>query len=87
MGGEVVSFEDYVRQNPGARIFNNAPAGNPGGFRLNVGSPPSSTNPYFGAGFEGYADAFTVGINGSTTIYDFEPSIANAGADLTLIHI
>nr|MBA2760776.1 hypothetical protein [Segetibacter sp.] len=33
-GGEFVSFEDFVRQNPGARILNNAPAGAAGGLRL-----------------------------------------------------
>jgi hypothetical protein len=83
MGGEFVSFADYLSKHPTAKIINEGSAGGTGGIRLGVGAPPGYGS-YFGTNFKGNADAFTVGVNGNTTIYDFEPGIAKAGADTIL---
>jgi hypothetical protein len=86
LGGRYISFPEYLKQNPGARIINDAPAGTlGGGIRLNVGAPLIPV-PAFGPNFIGYSDAFTIGVNGNTIIYDFEASIANAGEDRTVLY-
>jgi hypothetical protein len=72
---------------PDAQIVNQFLAGGIGGIRLNVGVPQMLPFPtYWGSKFVGYVDAFTFSINGNTTVCDFEPSIANAGADKTVFY-
>jgi hypothetical protein len=83
MGGEFVNFSDYISKNPTAKIINEESAGGTGGIRLGVGAPLSHVS-YFGTNFKGNADAFTIGVWGKTTIYDFEYSKANAGEDKTV---
>lgn len=57
------SLSVFIAQHPNARIVNDK---NGGGIRLQAGGTPMADN------FLGNADAFTIGINGKTTIYDFE---------------
>lgn len=57
------SLSAFIAQHPNARIINDK---NGGGVRLQAGGTPMADN------FVGNADAFTIGINGKTTIYDFE---------------
>ena len=74
-----LSLADYVRKYPNATINNDAAKGG-AAIRLTSGGPVFLKN------FIGYADAFKIGINGNVTTYDFEESIANAGADKTVIY-
>ncbi|WP_190300459.1 T9SS type A sorting domain-containing protein [Rufibacter hautae] len=86
-GGEYLLLAAYISQYPEARIVNQPLGGGIGGIRVNVGSPRFAPFiDYWGGAFTGYLDAFTIGINGHTTIYNFEPSIANAGEDKTVVY-
>lgn len=58
------SLSSFIAKNPNARIVNDDKGG--GGVRLQSGGIPMADN------FLGNADAFAIGINGKTTIYDFE---------------
>jgi hypothetical protein len=58
------SLPAFITQYPNARIVNDEKGG---GVRLQAGGIPMADN------FLGNADAFTIGINGNTTVYDFEP--------------
>jgi hypothetical protein len=86
MGGVYFSLASYISQYPDAKIVNQFIGGGTGGIRLNVGAPPVFIPAYWGGNFTGYLDAFTIGVNGNTTIYNFEASIANAGADKTVFY-
>lgn len=57
------SLPAFIAQYPNARIVNDEKGG---GVRLQAGGIPMADN------FLGNADAFTIGINGKTTVYDFE---------------
>lgn len=57
------SLPAFIAQYPNARIVNDEKGG---GVRLQAGGIPMANN------FLGNADAFTIGINGKTTVYDFE---------------
>ncbi len=57
------SLSSFIAQHPNARIVNDKRGG---GVRIQVGGPDMSDN------FIGNIDAFTIGINGKTTVYDFE---------------
>ncbi len=57
------SLASFIAQHPNARIINDKRGG---GVRIQAGGPDMSDN------FVGNADAFTIGINGKTTVYDFE---------------
>jgi len=84
-GGEYFTLASYISQNPNAKIVNQPLGGGTGGIRLNVGVPPVPPfSEYWGSAFTGYVDAFTIVAGADTTIYDFEASIANAGADITI---
>jgi hypothetical protein len=78
-GGTSFSLATYISQHPGAKLLNQLSAGGTGAIRFSFGCPIGSA--ICGGNFRGNADAFTVGINGQSTIYDFEPSIASAGPD------
>jgi hypothetical protein len=79
-GGSIFSLAAYINQNPSAKIIND-PAIGGGGIRLTAGAVVG----IFAPNFIGYADAFKIGVNGVTTTYDFESSIADAGADQTVV--
>jgi hypothetical protein len=57
------SLSSFIAKNPNARIVIDK---NGGGIRLQAGGTPMADN------FLGNADAFTIGINGKTTVYVFE---------------
>ena len=57
------SLSGFIAQHPNARIINDKHGG---GVRIQAGGIPMADN------FLGNADALTIGINGKTTIYDFE---------------
>lgn len=57
------SLSSFIAQHPNARIVNDKRGG---GIRIQAGGPDMSDN------FIGNIDAFTIGINGNTTVYDFE---------------
>jgi len=75
-GGAVFSLATYISQHPTARIINDPAIG--GGIRLSAGG--------FAPNFKCYTDNFNIGVNGSTTVYDFEFSTANAGADKNVVY-
>ncbi|WP_162054891.1 T9SS type A sorting domain-containing protein [Pontibacter pamirensis] len=78
-GGIYLTLDSYISQYPDARIVNQVSGGGFGGIRLNIGSPRFAPfDEYWGTAFTGYIDAFTIGINGHNTIYNFEPGIAEA---------
>lgn len=86
-GGIYFTLASYINQYPDAKIVNQNLGGGFGGIRLNVGSPRIAPfTEYWGAAFTGYVDAFTIGINGHNTVYDFEPGIAEAGEDKIVIY-
>lgn len=60
------SLSEFIAQYPNARIVNDKQGG---GVRLQAGGTPMANN------FLGNADAFAIGINGKTTVYDFELSM------------
>ena len=62
-GAVVYTIASYVKTYPNARILNDHSGG---GVRLQAGGIPMADN------FLGNADAFTIGINGKITVYDFE---------------
>jgi hypothetical protein len=62
-GAPLYTIADYVKEHPNARIINDSTGG---GIRLQAGGVPMANN------FVGNADAFTIGVNGKTTVYDFE---------------
>jgi hypothetical protein len=80
-GGGFFTLHQYIQQNPGARIIND-PALGGGGIRLTGGAVVG----IFAPDFIGYSDAFRIGVNGNTKIYDFEFTIADAGKDQELIY-
>jgi hypothetical protein len=57
------SFSAFISKHPNARIVNDKFGG---GVRIQAGGIPMADN------FIGNADAFIIGINGKTTVYDFE---------------
>ncbi|HVM30316.1 MAG TPA: hypothetical protein VM305_06060 [Candidatus Limnocylindrales bacterium] len=67
-GPPLVTLENYVAAHPGARLA--SPANGDGSLRIVAG---------FGAGawdnFVGNADAFSIGVDGNNTTYDFEPNL------------
>jgi hypothetical protein len=72
-GGTYFTLPSYLARYPDARIVNQQLGGGFGGIRFNVGTPRVSPfTEYWGGGFTGYMDAFTIGVNGHNTIYDFE---------------
>ena len=75
-GGPVFNLATYIAQHPTAKIINDAAIG--GGIRLSAGG--------FAPNFKCYTDNFHVGVNGATTIYDFEFTTANAGPDKNVIY-
>lgn len=80
-GGSVFTLAEYISQNPNARIIND-PALGGGGIRLTGGAVPG----VFAPNFIGNADNFRIGVNGITTIYDFEFTTADAGQDKNVIY-
>ena len=80
-GGSFFTLQQYIQQNPGARIIND-PALGGGGIRLTGGGVVG----IFAPNFIGYSDAFRIGVNGNTKIYDFEFTVADAGKDKELIY-
>ena len=80
-GGTLFTLSSYIAQNPNAKIINDAALGG-GGIRLTGGAVP----PIFAPNFLANADNFRIGINGVTTVYDFEFTTANAGADKNVIY-
>ena len=75
-GGAVFNLATYITQHPTARIINDAAIG--GGIRLSAGG--------FAPNFKCYTDNFKIGVNGSTTVYDFEFTTANAGEDKNVVY-
>jgi len=65
------SLSSFIAQYPNARIVNDKRGG---GIRIQAGGPDMSDN------FIGNIDAFTIGINGKTTIYDFELDTNSLGS-------
>ncbi len=63
MSPPLYSLSNFIARHPNARIVNGK---NGGGVRLQAGGIPMADH------FIGNADAFTIGINGKTTVYDFE---------------
>lgn len=77
--GPFFTLSEYMSLYPKARIRNDAAKGGPA-IRLTAGGV------VFKANFYGEIDAFTIGMDGITTIYDFELTTANAGADKNVIY-
>jgi len=77
-GGIMYKLSSYVNQYPNARIMNDAGGG---GIRLN-----GSASTIFSNNFIGNVDAFTIGVSGNSTTYNFEKSIGNAGEDKSVIY-
>ena len=75
-GGAVFNLATYISQHPTAKIINDAAIG--GGVRLSAGG--------FAPNFKCYTDNFRIGVNGTTTTYDFEFTIANAGNNKKVIY-
>jgi hypothetical protein len=78
-GFPLFSLAAFVAQHPTARILNDATQGG-AAIRVSGGGPVSSGN------FLGEVDNFRIGINGVTTIYDFEFTTANAGPDKNVVY-
>ena len=79
-GGALFSLANYIAINPNVKIVNDESADG-GGLRLQAGAPG-----FFAPNFIGNADNFRIGINGLTTIYDFEFTTADAGPDKTVVY-
>lgn len=77
--GPFFTLAEYLSLYPNATIRNDAAKGGPA-IRLTAGGV------VFKANFYGEIDDFKIGINGATTTYDFENSIANAGADKNVVY-
>lgn len=73
-GGPFFTIAEYLSQYPDATIRNDPAKGGPA-IRLTAGGVVFKPNYY------GSMDNFKIGINGVTTIYDFEFSTSNAGPD------
>lgn len=80
-GGPVFSLATYISKNPTARIVNPGAMGT-GGIRLTAGGPSGVFTPITKAN----VDNFRIGINGVTTVYDFEFTTADAGQDQQVIY-
>jgi hypothetical protein len=78
-GFPLFSLASFAAQHPTARILNDATQGG-AAIRVSGGGPVSSGN------FLGEIDNFRIGINGVTTIYDFEFTTANAGPDKNVVY-
>jgi hypothetical protein len=78
-GFPLFSLATFIAQHPSAIILNDATQGG-AGIRVSGGGPVSSGN------FIGDVDNFRIGVNGVTTIYDFEFTTANAGEDKNVIY-
>jgi len=78
-GFPLFSMATFVAKHPTARILNDATQGG-AAIRVSGGGPVSSGN------FIGDVDNFRIGVNGVTTIYDFESTIANAGGDKSVVY-
>lgn len=78
-GFPLFSLATFIAQHPNARILNDVTQGG-ASIRLSAGGPVSSGN------FIGDIDNFRIGVNGATTIYDFEYTTANAGADKNVVY-
>jgi hypothetical protein len=78
-GGTFFNLDTFISRFPNARIMNDVAKGG-AAIRLTVGGPVFSNN------FIGDADNFKIGINGVTTTYDFEFTIANAGDNKDVIY-
>lgn len=72
-GPPLITLADYIDDYPNARIVNSSSGA--GGIRLVAGFGSSSWN-----NFVGYADAFSIGVDGSTTRYDFEPMTSSSSS-------
>ena len=84
-GTGVASLSSFLAQYPNATIQNAAdlfgPGANANGVTLQFGyADPGFT-------YNGYVDNFTIGINGASTTYNFDPNPAPEPASLTLLAI
>lgn len=77
--GPFFTLAEYLSQYPDAAIRNDASKGGPA-IRLTAGGVVFKPN------FYGSMDNFKIGVNGVTTAYDFEFTIANAGADNNVVY-
>jgi hypothetical protein len=77
--GPFFTLAEYLSQYPDAVIRNDAAKGGPA-IRLTAGGVVFKPN------FFGSIDNFMIGVNGITTAYDFEFTIANAGADSNVVY-
>jgi hypothetical protein len=77
--GPFFSLNEYISQFPNATIRNDAAKGGPA-IRLTAGGVVFKPN------FFGSVDIFRIGVNGVTTIYDFEFTTADAGVDKNVIY-
>lgn len=77
--GPYFTLAEYLNQYPDATIRNDAAKGGPA-IRLTAGGVVFKPN------FFGSIDNFMIGVNGFTTAYDFEFTIANAGADHNVVY-
>ncbi len=77
--GPFFTLAEYLAQYPNAAIRNDPNKGGPA-IRLTAGGVVFKPN------FFGSIDNFRIGVNGATTIYDFEPGPADAGADQHVIY-
>lgn len=71
-GPPLTTLASYAAANPGAKIINSASG--LGGVRVVAGCGLGDWD-----NFVGNADAFTIGVNGSSTTYDFEPAAPAVG--------
>jgi len=63
-GGVLISLPDFIKKYPDCTIVNEPTGG--GGIRVQAGGPIFSNN------FIGYVDNIKIGVDGTTTTYDFE---------------
>jgi hypothetical protein len=77
--GHLFTLDDYIKRHPNARIKND-PAKNGNAIRLSAGGG------VFKANFYGEVDDFEIGVKNITTVYDFEFTTANAGADKNMTY-
>ena len=76
-GGALYKLSTYISLHPLARILNTSST--IGGIRLNAGGPAFANN------FLGNADAFIIGVNGNSKIFDFELGIY-AGQNQSIVY-
>lgn len=77
--GPFFTLAEYLSQYPNATIRNDVSKGGPA-IRLTAGGVVFKPN------FYGSSDNFMIGVNGITTAYDFEFTIANAGSDKNVVY-